>query len=461
MTARRFESLFEVLRTRKLSPIAKTDHHSAGAPHKAFTMVDFNAAIGPFSPETFSTRNRNTQRSSNSDVGSWRPHFYIFLGITVTVLVSMNVLFNRVGALRASTFLKAPDLACVSNANSSSPHLHSAVPVEEPPVRLANSYIPSIAEKYVFDHSRELGLHEEDKEKARLIQTCQLWKNRSLTPLVDSLDVYQAEIQLYSSLVSNFDPIPDLRQELRKGRPRDEVCRQVELHPQGLEGIFKSGQLSTGRFGKIEPLLPPLRHPAFCNTHDNLLNLAYLVHDFGAMCRRLSSRSRTVLVDMGASLLFHGAHDSPAVYITNLYKKFGIPFDHIYAFEISETKPDRVFSRLPEHLLPSYHWINVGVSPDPNNPMNPFKLLLNEFTEEDFVVVKLDIDTPAIEMPLVHQLLNDTQLHRIVDQFYFEHHVNLGDMLGWWGRLSQGSVDSSLKIFKGLREKGIAAHSWV
>jgi hypothetical protein len=59
--------------------------------------------------------------------------------------------------------------------------------------------------------------------------------------------------------------------------------------------------------GYVEPLLPPLRHPDFCKKGRNVriravYDLSYLVHDFGAMCRRLKRHSRIVLVDMGASL---------------------------------------------------------------------------------------------------------------------------------------------------------------
>jgi hypothetical protein len=111
--------------------------------------------------------------------------------------------------------------------------------------------------------------------------------------------------------------------------------------------------------------------------------------------------------------------------------------------------------------MASYHWINVGVSADPTSSLNPLKMLLENFNEEDFIVVKLDIDTPDIEVPLARQLLNDTALHGLVDQFYFEHHVMLGDLAPWWRSSMRGSVRDSLELFASLREVGVAAHSWV
>lgn len=76
-------------------------------------------------------------------------------------------------------------------------------------------------------------------------------------------------------------------------------------------------------------------------------------------------------------------------------------------------------------------------------------------------MIKLDIDTSFIEVPLAMQLLEDPRYYNLIDHFYFEHHVKLKELLGDWHRTAKGSVLDSLKLFQGLREKGIAAHSWV
>jgi hypothetical protein len=184
------------------------------------------------------------------------------------------------------------------------------------------------------------------------------------------------------------------------------------------------------------------------------------------MCRKLKRTSRTVLVDMGASLDFHlgfseGDQSMPAVYLTELYQKFGFSFDHIYAYEVTLKEPARVFERIPDHLMASYHWINTAVSSDPTSSRNPLKMLLNSFNEDDFIVIKLDIDTASVENPLAQQLLHDTALRGLVDQFYFEHHVMLGELAFAWRNTTKGSVRESLELFIGLREAGVAAHSWV
>jgi hypothetical protein len=94
------------------------------------------------------------------------------------------------------------------------------------------------------------------------------------------------------------------------------------------------------------------------------MSLEYLVHDFYSMCKQLKRHSRTVFIDMGASLDFHdndsASAESPAIYINKIYSKFGFQFDHIYAYEITQKEPAQVYERVPNELMTSYHWINVG-----------------------------------------------------------------------------------------------------
>ena len=105
----------------------------------------------------------------------------------------------------------------------------------------------------------------------------------------------------------------------------------------------------------------------------------------------------------------------------------------------------------------------VGVSHDKEDKLDPLLSILQTFDEDDFIVVKLDIDTSHIELPLAKQLLEggkDGIYHKLVDQFYFEHHVHLGEIAPRWGGSMKGTVQESLDLFGGLREKGIPAHFW-
>ena len=107
------------------------------------------------------------------------------------------------------------------------------------------------------------------------------------------------------------------------------------------------------------------------------------------------------------------------------------------------------------------HFMNWPVSSADGDALNPWTLLRQVAIPEDFVVVKLDIDTPAVEMELVRQLLADKQLQALVDVFYFEHHVSIPDFSWIWkmGEYPQ-TLNDSYAIFGELRRLGIRASPW-
>jgi hypothetical protein len=331
-----------------------------------------------------------------------------------------------------------------------------------------NEYIPASTEDHIMKHMMDLNMVAgrnrtagDDGGSFQASSGCDLWKNPAITTneTFEQLNAFRKELHDYYELVNKFQDITDIRQFLQDN---DTVCEMLELHPAGLLGIFPSQQLSLTTSGYVEPLLPPMRHPDYCFQRDEyLMSLQYLVHDFAAMCRKLKRHSRIILVDMGASLLFHGDANSPAIYLTEIYRKFGMPFDHIYAYEITPTEPIQVVERLPQHLQAAYHWINVGVSADHDSRLNPFNMIVENYMPDDLIVVKLDIDTPSIEVPLAKRLLEDIRLHDLVDQFYFEHHVHMTEIAMNWGNSMHGSIQESMELFTELRRAGVAAHFWV
>jgi hypothetical protein len=323
-------------------------------------------------------------------------------------------------------------------------------------------YIPASSEDFVFQNAAALGYNTTGRQTSA---GCPIWKYPNATnPSVHAnLMQYKSEMLEYNRVVREFtSDVVDLRLHLGADPSTYDICKTVDLHPDGLKGIFNSsGQLSYTPSGFVEPLLPPMRSPDYCDIgYPKLFDLTYLVHDFGAMCRKLKPTSRIVLFDLGASLQFAGTV-SPAIYLTELYHKFGFPFDHIYAYEVNPTDPKKVFDSVPRLMLPAYHWINVGVSSTPDSHLNPLTTLLDKYNEDDLVIVKLDIDTPSLELPLALQILEDERIGKLVDQFYFEHHVHLSELASSWGRSMTGSVKESLDLFHGLREKGVPAHFWV
>jgi hypothetical protein len=244
------------------------------------------------------------------------------------------------------------------------------------------------------------------------------------------------ELEAYYKLVNAFQfPITDLRKK-NITLYNNDVCDRLKLHPAGLPGIFnKSKKLSLSSSGWVEPILPPMRHPKFCleeeGNRPSLMRMDYLIHDFQALCQKLKPRSRTVFIDMGASLSFHSGQ-SPALFLIELFGKFGFKFDHVYGYEYKAQDPDKVFNDIPEHLDASYHWINVGVVADKNSRRNPFRMLLENYDKDDLIIVKLDVDTPALERELMQQILDNPKLAELIDHFYFEHHVNQEELRPNW-----------------------------
>jgi hypothetical protein len=242
-----------------------------------------------------------------------------------------------------------------------------------------NSYTPSRIESYFLDHGRELGIDSKN-EPAR---GCAAWADPT-SPIATELAAFKQGMKLYQKLAAMQGEFTDLRRYIQDDH---HICDSLELHPDGLRGIFLNETLTQTRNGLLEPLFPPMRDPNFCSVGSQaLLSLDYLIHDFASYCRSLKPYSRIILLDIGASLDFHQEQGEamPVVYLTEIYQKFGFHWDHIYAYEATKTEPAHVFQKVPEKLMHAYHWINVGVDPDKNSKLNPWNMLLQEYNEDEF-----------------------------------------------------------------------------
>jgi len=338
-------------------------------------------------------------------------------------------------------------------------------------------YVPSPMERYLIDTAN---VSFTGNTNTTMSSGCLLWNDiSSNNALHETTQTYLKELEVFADLNSKVSVnFKDIRDEIFSSdgnviRNQAEVCRSLRVSHDGLPGIFKSGELSKMSTGEyVEPLYPPLRHPKFCTEGNKYtLNLSFIVHDFEYMCQQLKPRSRTILLDMGASLDFHAGDTMPAVYLMKEYKRFGFKFDHIYAFEITQAEPKHVFEKVPDEFFPAYHWINVGVSPDSTSKLNPLVSILKTFNEDDLIVVKLDVDTCSVELPLVNQILKDKSLSNLIDQFYFEYHIYMKEIYPSFkrglgrdersGGCKKSSVKDSLDLFHNLRKNGVTSHFWV
>ena len=85
---------------------------------------------------------------------------------------------------------------------------------------------------------------------------------------------------------------------------------------------------------------------------------------------------------------------------------------------------------------------------------------------EDFVVVKVDIDTPAAELTIMEAIADRPEIAALVDEIFFEYHFYF-DGINWplgWGdvnRTKQGTVDDAVHLMHKLRTLGIRSHFWI
>ncbi|KAL3803693.1 hypothetical protein HJC23_003747 [Cyclotella cryptica] len=290
-------------------------------------------------------------------------------------------------------------------------------------------YEPSMLENYFIVNFKVLGLHINNRTR-----TCPLIFNAS-SPMNNDIHAYFSELDNYIYLMKNFTPVEhDLRKSIKNdGSNIKKVCSVTKIHPDGLGGVFAEGHASiSNTMGAMEPLLLVFQSPKICvDAQSHLMSMEYLVHDFYSM-----------------------------LYINQIFCHFAFHFDHIYAYEIKEGPSARAYELVPDELMDSFHWMNVGVDPELGAKLNPFTTLLSKFNSDDFIVVKLDIDTPSIENRLALQLRNDDKLLELVDLVYFEDHRLQEELLLWWRRSANGRIGGSLELMAGMRAHAIASHYW-
>ena len=170
-------------------------------------------------------------------------------------------------------------------------------------------------------------------------------------------------------------------------------------------------------------------------------------------------------MDLGASTYNGWDGDFSAVGAKWVVERFArntqVQFDRIIAFEYTIRNPEDVFYHLPRHLWGRYTYYNLPVSANPSDQTHPWSVLLSVASPRDYVIVKLDIDTPTIERELIRQLLTNTTISKVVDELFYENHVNTASMHYYWGLESDElQLRHSYEMFTKLRRMGIRAHSW-
>mmetsp|Transcript_3956 Transcript_3956/g.5709 ORF Transcript_3956/g.5709 Transcript_3956/m.5709 type:complete len:453 (-) Transcript_3956:75-1433(-) len=160
-------------------------------------------------------------------------------------------------------------------------------------------------------------------------------------------------------------------------------------------------------------------------------------------------------------------HGSSLQYFYKMWKRQGIAWDHIFAYEMSTTPTD-FFETVPEEHrdLITYQQCAVTSTPEEDDsdkhPFLPYEIQ-RKANPEDYVLFKLDIDSHLVEANTIEHILNDP--NNFIDEIAFEHHVSGNYLMRReWGDIGGDvakSMRESYELFLRMRMKGIRAHSWI
>jgi hypothetical protein len=170
-----------------------------------------------------------------------------------------------------------------------------------------------------------------------------------------------------------------------------------------------------------------------------------------------------ILFDIGSSYFnsVDGAQPGPHIssrWFYEYFKSKSIVLDRIIAFEYTPLVPRTAWEQLPSDVLPIYTLINVGI--EEKGKFNPWRVLQAITKPHDYVLVKLDIDSDAIEYALMRQLIASLKLQSLIDELFYEMHVTVPAMQKYWGTFRNTTLTDVYELFTRIRAIGIRMHSW-
>jgi hypothetical protein len=224
--------------------------------------------------------------------------------------------------------------------------------------------------------------------------------------------------------------------------------------------FFENSCTGQGLVQHIEPLAGLTRHPYFClRGGQYVVDKSHLVVPVALLgAKLLNPAVRYLLFDLGASLFDEGNGGASQQWMVNEYLQAGVRWSGLWAWEMTVYSPTDVWQRIPKDLKPIYHWYNVPVDADTNDPLAYIRAVARP---EDYVLLKVDIDNAPIETALMKRLLASRETLSLLDELYFEHHVDVEPMWGHWGRIPNTSLADTYALFTDLRQRGVMAHTWV
>ena len=252
----------------------------------------------------------------------------------------------------------------------------------------------------------------------------------------------------------------------------------------------------------IEPLTGGLRHPfhdhsgCFLQKKSHIREINHYDTDYllpvngcgrktdacatGAARLNCRAPGRNLLFDVGCSdytplklvsgkvdTWKRGGYGSSLPLFQLLYTEDCITFDHMWGWE-AQPKPNW-WSTVPADVIPRLTFFN-----EPVNETNFFEVLKAAAQPDDFVVVKIDIDSVRwktgprdLEDRLMHRLSHDPTFYSLIDEIYFEYDLGLAaspihvnDDSRWRQNVKggRGDIRAAMRLMRTLRTHGVRSH---
>lgn len=179
-------------------------------------------------------------------------------------------------------------------------------------------------------------------------------------------------------------------------------------------------------------------------------------------------RDKTIYFDAGASSWDKGPGGPSLKYFYKMWKRHDLEFDEIYAYEMATTK-EAFYHSLPGNVKDRTHYQQCAISSSPtdDSDLHPFlpAVIQRTTSPNDYVIFKLDIDSPDVEDGSILSILEDPASSNI-DELFWEHHIRGNYLMKEWSagqnaQLADVSLRESYELFLRLRQNGIRAHSWI
>jgi hypothetical protein len=119
-------------------------------------------------------------------------------------------------------------------------------------------------------------------------------------------------------------------------------------------------------------------------------------------------------------------------------------------------------------LKPLYHFYNIPIQSSYDQSDSVLRYIEQLAKPDDFVAFKLDIDTPEVEIPIALSIAENSEVVKLLDEFFFELHYRCDIMMycGWGDSMPKSYLGleltkyGAMEFFSKLRHLGIKAHFW-